>query len=1174
MRRLFLDFEITNMKNILYYLDPSIELNDPLFREGTLKSIIIPSVNGIKNFSQDLNVGIVLSDIYSSRNHNFSHFNKVFFINSKEYSDIFLGKSVSEIYYNNNSKKEQDITLKKILLDKIGDFSPEVIICYEACAPFLKDIFPEALILNEMFGSFSRAPFPSFAVLDHNGVFGKSFQATHAERYSEIDLSEEEQRIFNNFKKTITKNLSTNLPFKSFIDDIQNGFDSNVLLACQIDGYFAYDACCDFDSQYAMVDYVLKKSDPRVGVIVTEHGYKAQLKLEEIEQLRKEYQNFIYLENKERIPYVSQFLLPYIDGVIGVSSSVIYQAALWGKPIYVAGKSQINFLQTSNNIDEFFHSALEQEYFNQDKVLYNYIASSNYSYRSEIFKGENFYRILFNLYNNFINGDLDNVLKRRKNAEEMNRIFSEDSRGWLLKEELAKYSSYVKPDYLRIGMAESRAISFDLFDTLAERAFAEPHELFLFIEPTVQRLLKNRNFRFHYFRRQAEGDTRRPTRGDFEITLDQIYEQFQKITGLDNNICLEIKKIEINAEIEIVQPKRKMIREFNFSKNILDNVSVITDIYLDKSTIEKLLEKIGVKDYDDLLVSAETKTRKHNGTIYPEYLKLIYEKIGVSSNRCLHVGDNEVADGTMAKKFGMKTYVFPKAMDNYKKSMLGKTLMPLHGMGGISSSILNGVVANKFNAAHWNRVNSDSCFNGSPYAYGYAAMGPLVYGFIKWLYRQAKKDKINNLYFLARDGWLLKQVYDEFFQGVSDAPASHYLYCSRRSVMVASLKDVNCIRELADQSFNARTLDSFLENRFGIAWNSRVEAQAKSFGMSRGHIVAPIYEQDKLHAFLKSISDVILDNAEQERFSYVDYLDEAGFLSDIEAGNAAVVDIGYSGSMQFYLKKMLDQSGIAGYYFLTHHHSRDYFSNDIFEGFLENLDDHRVKARSPLNDHVFIFEAALSSPEGSLLKFEGVGGARVAKFMAAEEEERRKYLLSEIHRGARKFVSDLKSNFGCYRMELEFSPRLSSFLMFNFSERPSRKDAGMFLNFEVENNFGGGSVCLVQPLTTGITPDAAIEVSKWKQGARAFYLENVDENKEAKRPIAINNKTQTLNRPKKTTEDKLANDRSNRKLAKLRNRPYMFFHDSKKNYLRPLRHLVDEATLHGRFISKAIRKVI
>jgi len=1162
------------MKNILYYLDPSIELNDPIFREGTLKSIIIPAVQGIKKISPELNIGIVLSDIYSSRNHNFDQFEEVFFINSKEYSDIFLDKSVSEVFYRGESTDEQEIALENLLRNRVKDFSPDIVICYEACAPFLKDIFPEALILNEMFGSFSRAPFPSFAVLDHNGVFGKSFQTAYAEKYSEIDLSEEEARVFNNFKKTITKNLSTNLPFKSFIDDIQNGFDSNVLLACQIDGYFAYDACCNFDSQYAMVDYVLKKSDPNVGVIVTEHGYKAQLKIEEIEQLRREYQNFIYFENKERIPYVSQFLLPYIDGVIGVSSSVIYQAALWGKPIYVAGKSQINFLQTSSSIEEFFHSALKQECFNQDKVLYNYIASSNYSYRSEIFKPENFYRILSNLHNDFINGELDNIRKRRKDVEEMNRIFSEDSRGWLLKEELAKFSSYVKPDYLRIGMAESRAISFDLFDTLAERAFAEPHELFLFIEPTVQWFLKNRNFRFQYFRRQAEGDTRRPTRGDFEITLDQIYEQFQKITGLDRDVCLEIKKIEIDAEIEIVQPKRKMIREFNFSKIILDNVSVITDIYLDKPTIEKLLEKIGVEGYDDLLVSADTKTRKHNGTIYPDYLKLVHEKIGVGSNRCLHVGDNDVADGAMAKKFGMKTYVFPKAMDNYKKSMLGKTLMPLHSMGGVSSSILNGVVANKFYSAHWNRINSDSCFNGRPYTYGYAAMGPLVYGFVKWLYRQAKKDKINNLYFLARDGWLLKQVYDDFFQGVSDAPSSHYLYCSRRSVMVAALKDVNCIRELADQSFNARTLESFLENRFGIAWNSLLEAQAKSFGMSRGHIVAPIYEQDKLHAFLQSISEVILGNAEKERIAYVDYLEETGFLSDIEAGNAAVVDIGYSGSMQYYLKKMLDQSGIAGYYFLTHHHSRDYFSNEIFEGFLENLDDHRVRARSPLNDHVFIFEAALSSPEGSLLKFEGIGKERVAKFMEAEEEERRKYLLLEIHRGARKFVSDLRRNFGSFRMELEFSPRLSSFLMFNFSERPSRKDAGMFLNFEVENNFGGGSVCLVQPLTIGITSDAAIEVSKWKQGARAFYLENVDKSKEVKKPIAITKKIPVPNSLKKNIDDKLANDRSNRKLAKLRNRPYMFFHDSKKNYLRPLRHLVDEATLHGRFISKAIRKVI
>ncbi|HGX9094560.1 TPA: hypothetical protein ACJIP2_005403, partial [Escherichia coli] len=127
-------------------------------------------------------------------------------------------------------------------------------------------------------------------------------------------------------------------------------------------------------------------------------------------------------------------------------------------------------------------------------------------------------------------------------------------------------------------MSHSKAISYDLFDTLVERDFVEPHELFNLIESRVRNELNNKNFPFYYVRRQAEIDLRRETRGEFEITLDEIYERFPRYFDLTLEQLEKIKNIEIDAEVELVHPKKEMVREFYFSQMICESVSIITDI--------------------------------------------------------------------------------------------------------------------------------------------------------------------------------------------------------------------------------------------------------------------------------------------------------------------------------------------------------------------------------------------------------------------------------------------------------------------------------------------------------------------------------------------------------------------------------------------------------------------
>ncbi|CNI98071.1 hypothetical protein [Yersinia intermedia] len=1177
------------MKNILYYLEPRTELNDPLFRYATLRSHILPEIKGLKEFKPELEIKIVVSEALftEAKKNNLDLDNADFIvISNSELDKIETNNNELSIqFYNSEGNEKDSIYIIQLLKEKLDNFLAEVIISYESPTPFLKDIYPTALHLNSMFGLFSRAPFPAFGLLDPFGLYEHSYQSIYAEKIKEHVITIEQKELMTLLRKNSIKALAKYQPLKNYISILYERFERLVVLACQVDDYFSYNGCTKYMNQFEMVKDVLENTPHNIGVIVTEHGYKKQLSEDQVLEFKEKFSNFIYFDNENKIPTITQFILPYVDGALSVSSSIGYQAALWKIPYYSLGKSQLSIFSKHIDFNSFYNGISEAAKDDSDNVLYFLLSRVHFSHKFDIFNGENYYNKITSIYSKFINDGLNfNIFSDEKTNQEVYDIINQGNREWLLSNTFKELKITPEVDHLRVAMADSEAISFDLFDTLAERDFVEPHELFLFIEPLVRKLLNNKNFQFHTIRRQAEIELRRDSRGDFEITLDQIYERFEKFYPIDSETLEKIKLIEIDAEITLVHPKSEMIREYYFSKLICKTTNVITDIYLDQCVIERILNKIGVRDYDKLLVSSEQKTRKHNGTIYPEYLSFLNKNYNIPTNKALHIGDNSHADGSMAKKHGMKSYVFQKSMDNYKQSKISQVMAASIKSSGISSSVLNGMFANKYNAGHWFKINKTSIFRGDEYNYGYMAIGPLVVGFVQWLYRRAKRLGIDKLYFLSRDGWVLKQVYDKLYKDTPSAPKSFYLYSSRRAAMVASIREIDDIIEIASQNFNARSISDFLESRFGINSDDIDKKTFQDFGFKKDSVVSPYFDQGKLFKFLKKISGMIISNAEKERNSYLDYLNELNFINNSKNKNIAVVDIGYSGSMQYYLKKILQADVLHGFYFLTHHHSRDFFQNDHFEGYLQNLDDHKIPYRHGLNDHVFIFEAALSAPEGSLIKFENQGKLRKIVFLDAEEEIIRKSSLIKIHNGVIDFASDLKNRFSSYISNIEFPAILSSRIILSFANNPNAIDAKMFSGYEVENIFGGGSVCLIAPPlkhhfqeNNKLRPEFVeqlLSASKWKKGADSYYSSLSNTNT----PINNNKKNIRIENPTRKVINShpafIEKSIKQRKLAKFRKDPYTFFADSKKENIKLFRIFFKQNTFFGRLSTKMVRIII
>ncbi|MFQ1711138.1 hypothetical protein ACK39D_01375 [Aeromonas veronii] len=1168
-----------SIENILYYLEPQIELEDPLFRYATFRSHIIPEIKCLKSFKPSLEIKVILSEnIYTKAISEGLEISgcECIIINGKDIDSISGDNYEASMRWAEGDISASEIKeIPSLIASKLEGFYPDVTITYESPSPFMKLAFPDSVHLNSMFGAFSRAPFPAFGILDPCGLYKNSYQSIYRGKLKEGSLDSNKSDLLRLIRRDAAKSLAKNLPYKRFVSEIYEEFDSAYIVACQIDKYFAFNSCSDFSSQYEVVEFALSNTPKNIAVIVTEHGYRRQISNEQVDKLKEKYCNFIYLENIENVPGPSQFLVPYIDGVLTVSSSIAYQCALWRKPLFTVGRSHVDIMSTSIDISEFIEQVTDQKSINNDILLYNLLAKVHLSHKFDIFNGENYFNRMNNIYQTIKFGSLDDLFSDEMSVPELRKRLWEGRKGWLLDKEIAMRKIDVQADHLRVAMAEAKAISFDLFDTLVERDFIEPHELFLFIEPKVQEIIGNRNFKFHDIRRRAEADVRRPTQGHFEITIDQIYEKIGELTGLDDRTLALIMKTEMEAELCLVHPKKKMIKEFKFAELTCTIRTIITDIYFEKEFIDKVVHKIGLDRHVDILMSSATnKTRKHNGTIYPEYLQLIKE-FNIEARQALHVGDNKTADGDMAKKNGLRSYVFPKAMDNYRRSKAAMVLEKTFSTKHSSTSILNGVFANRFNSDHWNKFDPTDTFSGSPYKYGYMAIGPMVLGFTQWLYRRAKQTGTKHLYFLARDGWILKHAFDTLYKNHEDAPETHYLYASRRAVTLPSISNVDDVIELASQNFNPRSLSSLLKSRFDIEWGEIDKKLSKKYKYRADSIVTPSFETKKLHDFLKEISSLILDKANKERSTLLEYLEGEDFIENVGQGHTAVVDIGYSGSMQFYLGKILSTDKIGGFYFLTHNHSRNYFGNAIFDGYLQGLDDHRIAYRHQLNDHVFVFEAALSSLEGSLINFTRENGKLKINLLDAEEERTRKPILEKIHRGSNDFVRDISLRFDKYKDMFEISPLLSTRIILDYANHPSPKDASIFDNFEVENLFGGGSVWLIakpnqnhMDINGFIKPDVTqflIEQSKWKNGARQRY-------KLLSPSSAVNNKSLKSNSIGK--EKTIIVDLMNKKRAKLKNTPYRFFNDAKNPIIRNLKWFFEPQTSRSQVLGLVLRKTI
>lgn len=332
-------------------------------------------------------------------------------------------------------------------------------------------------------------------------------------------------------------------------------------------------------------------------------------------------------------------------------------------------------------------------------------------------------------------------------------------------------------------------ISFDIFDTLIFRPFSKPTDVFYLLGEKLSFM------DFKRLRVEAEWKARKKCfdkNEHYEITLEDIWDVLSKETGIDKEVGMQA---EIDLEINLCYANPFMKQVFDALVTMGKRVMIISDMYIPADTMKKILDKNDITGYKKLYVSCDYGKNKAGGELY-KYVKDEFKLPGDVSKIWAHVGDNHNSDIKNANKNNISPYHYPNINENFDKYR-PSDMTPI--IGGAYRGIVNEHL--------YNGLNEFSM----EYEYGYVYGGLFVLGYCSFVHDYCKKNNIDKLFFLSRDGDILKQVYDYLYPD----EAIEYVYWSRRSAtkLMANHNKYDYFRRFIHHKANGEyTIESVLKS--------------------------------------------------------------------------------------------------------------------------------------------------------------------------------------------------------------------------------------------------------------------------------------------------------------------------------------------------------------------------
>lgn len=327
--------------------------------------------------------------------------------------------------------------------------------------------------------------------------------------------------------------------------------------------------------------------------------------------------------------------------------------------------------------------------------------------------------------------------------------------------------------------------SFDVYDTIITRKVIHPQAIFEIMKYKMLQKQEQFNFFMEYIldfenlRVNAEKQARREVEG--EVTLKKIYNMLSQNYNISSEMIEKLMKLELQCELEntvVIEENIKKIEELLESG---EKVILISDMYLPQDFFKALFDKIcPVLNDLTLYISCEIGKTKNSGLLY-DYVK---QKEKIEYYDWIHEGDNVISDVNIPKIFGIKTVHYSMKIDKIAFERLGNVT----NEQGVVSEYMQGMLKN---------IGDDT--NSKSYIIGYSFLGSVLYAYVDWIIKQSVERQIQDLYFIARDGYILKKIADRIIYVNNISVNTYYLYGSRKAWRVKDTQKKEMLLEYLNQ---------------------------------------------------------------------------------------------------------------------------------------------------------------------------------------------------------------------------------------------------------------------------------------------------------------------------------------------------------------------------------------
>jgi predicted HAD superfamily hydrolase len=504
---------------------------------------------------------------------------------------------------------------------------------------------------------------------------------------------------------------------------------------------------------------------------------------------------------------------------------------------------------------------------------------------------------------------------------------------------------------------DSNYIIFDIFDTLFTRSVFYPDNVFRIVESKID---KKFGFKSDFFnvRKKTENDLRMRLVDNEDVNFKNIYENMNHYNNYSKEIIEFAKECEFDCELNVlrVKPDVKEILDFALKKE--KQVIFVSDMYLKECQIREILNMLSLNMQTvRFYISSETGLRKDNGTVW----NYLVSKQIINPDETIMIGDNEISDAKLPGDMRIKhIYHLLSEKNSFFESSLGREFFNQLGQVSEEEMLLLGPVINYLFHSPFEHTTSVLRFEKklTPYEFGYVALAPLLYYFISYLCTKHLDKKI---YFFARDGYFLKELFEYFVESknIKLKNPPEYLLVSRRAVLGAIKKNKENLKNIILQLGDFEGYFSeLLYVRIGLYKEFLSDVGEEDFyikdqkDLQKGYDLI-INHLDQLEVF-----------SDRERKNYLTYLKSVGFINN---ANKVVVDLGYSGTIQNYLHQLTEES-ILGEYFITTDRVIDFEnSKNKLNGVFSDKSKLGDNKNNVIYKYSLILESYLTSDKGQLL---------------------------------------------------------------------------------------------------------------------------------------------------------------------------------------------------------------